>query len=379
MGGKWLNKPAVAAAIGLLAVAVLAGQARGWELAAATLIGGFAGFALYHAAFGFTAGWRRLVTEGRSFGVRAQFLLIGLTALVSYPLIGWYGAGGFVHPIGIGMIFGAFLFGMGMQFGGGCGSGTLFVVGGGSTRMVITLTFFIVGSVIGHAHLPWWNELPRMERVSTIRELGVIPALALLFAIMGALAWAAAWWEKRVHGNLEETRKTGSLIRGPWSPWLGAVALAAVGIATFLVLNRPWGITQAFGYWGAKVLYFGGLDTEHWLLARWSEGALERTVFASGTSVMNFGIIFGALAASGLAGRFAPVWRLSFTEIWTAILGGLLMGYGARLGYGCNIGAYLGGLVSGSLHGWIWAIAAFAGSTIVARARMPRPAAPAVA
>ena len=33
----------------------------------------------------------------------------------------------------------SFIFGMGMQLGGGCGSGTLFTVGGGSTRMVITL------------------------------------------------------------------------------------------------------------------------------------------------------------------------------------------------------------------------------------------------
>ncbi|MEL6793605.1 MAG: YeeE/YedE thiosulfate transporter family protein, partial [Pseudomonadota bacterium] len=38
------------------------------------------------------------------------------------------------------------------------------------------------------------------------------------------------------------------------------------------------------------------------------------------------------------------------------------MGYGARLAYGCNIGAYLGGLVSGSLHGWWWLIWGFAGS-----------------
>ena len=30
------------------------------------------------------------------------------------------------------------------------------------------------------------------------------------------------------------------------------------------------------------------------------------------------------------------------------------MGWGARLGFGCNIGAFVGGVASGSLHGWIW-------------------------
>jgi len=45
-----------------------------------------------------------------------------------------------------------------------------------------------------------------------------------------------------------------------------------------------------------------------------------------------------------------------------AIIGGLLMGYGARLSFGCNIGALFSGIATGSLHGWLWFAAAFAGS-----------------
>jgi uncharacterized membrane protein YedE/YeeE len=81
---------------------------------------------------------------------------------------------------------------------------------------------------------------------------------------------------------------------------------------------------------------------------------------------MNFGIIFGAMAAAALAGKFSPVLRIGWKQILTAVIGGLLMGYGARLAYGCNIGAYLGGIVSGSLHGWLWGIFAFAGSSMMA-------------
>jgi uncharacterized membrane protein YedE/YeeE len=40
----------------------------------------------------------------------------------------------------------------------------------------------------------------------------------------------------------------------------------------------------------------------------------------------------------------------------------LLLGYGARLAYGCNIGAYFSGIASSSVHGWLWLVAAFAGS-----------------
>ncbi|MSU89450.1 YeeE/YedE family protein [Rhodobacteraceae bacterium 2CG4] len=368
--------PVLASAAGLIAVAGLAWNAAGIKLALATLVGGLAGIGLYHAAFGFTAAWRRIVTEGRGTGLRAQFLLIALTILVSYPLIAWNGAYAWVQPMNVGMLVGAFMFGAGMQFGGGCGSGTLFTVGGGSTRMVITLIFFIIGTMIGVAHLPFWRSLPSAGRYSLVESLGVFPALAIMLAVLAALAWATVWYERRRHGGLEPARRTGSIVSGPWSPWLGAVSLAVVGALTFVVLNRPWGITQAFGLWGAKIGDAVGVPRESWIMAPWSDQTLARSVFADSTSVMDFGIVLGALGAAGLAGRFAPVWRLSFEQVWTAVLGGLMMGYGARLAYGCNIGGYLGGLASGSLHGWVWGAAAFAGSSMVAWLRMPRPPIP---
>ncbi|MEM9096461.1 MAG: YeeE/YedE thiosulfate transporter family protein, partial [Pseudomonadota bacterium] len=107
-------------------------------LSYATVIGALGGFALYHAAFGFTGGWRRIVRERRGQGFRAQLLLIAMTVLVSFPLLA-YGdaigvdANGWVFPVGVASAIGAAMFGFGMQLGGGCGSGTLFTVGGGST------------------------------------------------------------------------------------------------------------------------------------------------------------------------------------------------------------------------------------------------------
>lgn len=52
-----------------------------------------------------------------------------------------------------------------------------------------------------------------------------------------------------------------------------------------------------------------------------------------------------------------------------AAVGGLLMGYGARLAYGCNIGALFSGVASGSLHGWLWLLAAVPGSLLGIRLR----------
>ena len=47
-----------------------------------------------------------------------------------------------------------------------------------------------------------------------------------------------------------------------------------------------------------------------------------------------------------------------------AIVGGLFRGYGARIAYGCNIGAYFSGIASASVHGWVWLVAAFAGNVL---------------
>jgi uncharacterized membrane protein YedE/YeeE len=97
--------------------------------------------------------------------------------------------------------------------------------------------------------------------------------------------------------------------------------------------------------------------------------ALKASVVTDVTTVMDIGIVLGALAAAAAAGRFAPTWRIPPRSLAAAILGGLLLGYGARIAYGCNIGAYFSGIASGSVHGWVWMLAAFGGNALGARLR----------
>ncbi len=389
-----MNRNILILALGAtLTLAALAGATAGWKLAAAAGIGAFAGVALYHAGFGFTGAWRRFAREKRARGLRAQIVLIGLACLITYPLMEWGAeigvpARGFILPMGLASAIGAAVFGIGMQLGGGCASGTLFTAGGGSTRMALVLVFFIAGSVWATAHWDFWASLPMLNDrrgISLPNELGTLGAMAAMAAILGTIWLGTARVERSAHGDIEKDRPTESLLRGPWALMLGAVALALVSIATMAVLGRPWGVTAGFALWGAKIVDALGVDVANWTYwSGWRKGPLEASVFADGTSVMNFGILFGAMAAAAVAGRFAPVWRLSGRDVATAVLGGLLMGYGARLAYGCNIGAFLGGMVSGSLHGWWWLIWGFLGSLAGVRLREiigmdpPRAARPAI-
>ena len=362
-----------------------------WRQAALFIVGASAGVVLFHAAFGFTSAWRVFIADRRGAGLRAQMLMLAITCVVFFPLLAsgtFMGQPlrGSVSPIGVGVAAGAFIFGLGMQLGGGCASGTLFSVGGGSTRMLITLFFFIIGSVIGTAHMGWWTAQPAFAPTSIVTTMGPWAALAASLALFGAIAWITTIAEKKRHGRLvdqppalsERQRAVGALSRvegrwltGPWPLVAGAVGLAVVNIATLTIGGRPWGVTSAFALWGAKWFAALGVDVASW--SYWTTPAqataLKSSVLMDVTSVMDFGIILGALLAAILAGRFAPVLKISLRSLAAAVIGGLLLGYGARIAYGCNIGAYFSGIASGSLHGWLWLVAAFAGNVFGTRLR----------
>lgn len=368
--------PAAITAVLFVLVGIAISQAVDLKQAVLYGLGGLLGIALYHASFGFTGGWRRFSVEKRGRALRAQLLMIGVAAAVFIPLLSLgnpFGGSvvGAVAPVGMSVLIGAFLFGLGMQLGGGCGSGTLFTVGGGSARMLITFVFFIIGAVIGTAHLPMWFELPSLPPISLGREYGIGGGLAVTFGGLALVALLTIWVEKRAHGGLEVVSTApreglARFIHGPWPMIWTGLLLAGLNVATLLIAGHPWSITFGFGLWGAKIAQVMGIPVETWEFWNWAgpARALGNSVLQDNTSVMNFGIVIGAAFAAALAGKFAPKVSVPVASLIAAAIGGLLMGYGARLAFGCNIGAFFSGIASGSVHGWLWFVLAFAGSWI---------------
>jgi uncharacterized protein len=376
------NAAPLAAAVALLAIgAWYLGETVSGKQATLYLVGAALGATLYHSAFGFTSSWRVFIADGRGAGLRAQMLMLAVACALFFPALAsgsLFGTPvqGFVSPVGVSVLAGAFLFGIGMQLGGGCASGTLYTVGGGSTRMIVTLAGFVAGSLIGSAHLPWWSALPHIAPISLVTTLGSLPALGLNLAVFAAIAGLTVWVERSRHGKL--VRKETAIVagwprwlHGPWPLVVGALLLAGLNFATLALAGRPWGVTSAFALWGAKIAGGVGLDVASWPYwqAAGNKAALAAPIGADVTSVMDIGVIVGALATAALAGKFAPVWKLPLKSFVAAIVGGVLLGYGARLAFGCNIGAYFSGIASGSLHGWLWLVAAFAGNVIGTRLR----------
>src|SRR5437870_3674583 len=279
-------QPRVVGAVGaaLLIGAVWLAPRYGARQSALFLVGAALGVVLYHAAFGFTAAFRALVTRGDGRGIRAQMLMLAVATVLFAPLLAAGEAfglalGGAVAPASLSVLLGAFVFAVGMQLGGGCGSGTLFHLGAGMTPMVLTLAGFVGGSVLATFHADFWAATPSLGEVSLAARLG----------------------------------------------WSRAVAVQLVAFAA--------------------------------------------AVLADVTSVMDLGIVLGACLGAGLAGRFAPARRVRPRLAAASLLGGLLLGYGSRIAFGCNIGAYVSGIASTSLHGWLWGAAALLGTPVGVRLR----------
>ena len=345
------------------------------------IIGLLLGLTLYHASFGFTGGWRNFIERSNSSALRAQLVMLAIAVLLFSNFINaeslFYETHivGSLAPANVSLIIGSFIFGLAMQFAGGCGSGTLFTVGGGNTKMFITLVFFVIGSLVGTYNFTFWIELPTLGNISLLDEFGVINSIIiqLIFIILLYLIFSHVDKKKNNIVDHSDIFKSSNfnLIKGPWPLFLGALLLAILNFLMLNVAGHPWSITFAFGLWGAKIADFIGINVANWDFwnFQYPKGALRNSIFADHTSISNFGIILGALIASSLAGSFNNKSEIKPKIILAAIFGGFFMGFGARLAFGCNIGALFSGIASGSLHGWLWFLFAFLGSYFGVRLR----------
>lgn len=357
----------------ITATAIALVVAYGWQHGALWVIAAAIGFSLHHAAFGFTGQYRRMLADRRSAGVRAQLVLVAVTAvLFAAAFAALPELRGFVFPTGLALLLGAFLFGIGMQLGGGCGSGTLYTAGGGQTRMWVTLAAFIAGSTLAAWQWDAWRTWPALPAIALSARFGILPAVAVTLGVLGLLYAAAAGLEWRRHGSLEPITGRGTLVRGPWPRLWGALALSLLGLATLLVAGRPWAITAAFPLWGSRLVEAIGLDDPAFW--PWWEDPTRvetflRPVLADRTSLMDAGVMAGGFVAAMLAREPGRWTRPRAGEVAASILGGLLLGIGAMLATGCNISAFLAGVASFSLHGWAWIVPALAGNAVGIRLR----------
>ncbi len=163
------------------------------------------------------------------------------------------------------------------------------------------------------------------------------------------------------------------VFKNPFTYITGAVLLSITQIALFAYSGNPWGVSGTFANWGAWLYELFGGSVEKWFYfsSTGARATLDAGILNHTGTMLNIGIIFGALLATLLASQFKFKKIKSIRQVVAAVLGGLLMGYGARLAGGCNVGALFSGIASLSLSGWVFAVfllaGAFIGSKLLAK------------
>jgi len=345
----------VGAALALsLAVAVFAGARYGFLL----VIGLGFGMVLEGLRFGFAGPWRAMILRREAGGLLAQLLAIGLVALAAFPLLSSNPGEltGAHAPVGIAMVGGAFVFGIAMQLLLGCGSGTLVNAGSGNAVSLVALPFFAMGSFLGASHLFWWTDLGSLPTLAFSGTLGLTGTLLALALVAGVV-----WWRATPDGRSLPRRLV-----------LAAIVVAALAVLNLVVSGQPWGVVYGLGLWVAKGVALVGADlsANPFWGATGNVERLQQSLLTDVTSLTNIGIVAGAfLVAAWRGGLAQPLQRLPARAWIATVLAGLALGYGSRLAFGCNVGAFFSGISTGSLHGWVWFAAAFLGSILGIRLR----------
>ena len=340
------------------AVALAAGPRSGLLVA----IGIGFGLVLEGLRFGFAGPWRLMIAERDARGLIAQVLAIGLTAAVAFPLL----AANPVElapahaPIGLGMLIGAFVFGATMQVVMGCGSGTLVNAGSGNLVGLVALAGFVAGAFLGTLNAGFWGGLPGLPMVSAQSLAGPTGGLALTLGGLALLAVLFAW------------RAAPGKRLPPARLFWAAALLAALSIGNLVVAGQAWGIVYGLGLWGAKIATALGADLS--ASAYWAEPGnvtrLSQSILTDVTSLTDIGLILGAfLVVNARKAPGAPVAPLAPRGWALVLVAGVVLGYSSRMALGCNVGAFFSGISTGSLHGWAWFVAAFAGSALGLRLR----------
>lgn len=242
-----------------------------------------------------------------------------------------------VSTISIPLMLGAFLFGIGMMLAGTCASGMFIRLSEGHMVHLFTISSVIIGYLIGTKHYTtlWSNFIVDAPVIFLPHEIGWSAGIGSNILIILLLYMVARKYEPSTNISYQ-------------SNYLyGAICLGILNVLHFLVLKSTWSITGAF-FWFGELSNLKG----------------DSLIAALGPNLRNLGLFLGAFLSVLVCKKFHLQKIRSCKQILEAVIGGLLMGYGACIAGGCNISAFFISAASLSLSAWVFLIFLFMGSFV---------------
>ena len=277
-----------------------------------------------------------------------------------------------IGPVSWVLVVAAFAFGIGMSLSGACISGHLYRLGQGYLRAIPALFGTLIGFVL--AFLTWnWLYLNAISDAPTIwlpHYVGYSGALLITLSALLLLAFIAI----RKGTNSDPIRKVSvaplslsgtlkSLIADRWSPIATGAIVGVLGTIAYLRVE-PLGVTRQLSTTARTFMDSNKIGSETLVgLDRMAGCVAVVTETITNNGWLVVGIIGSSFAAALAGGRF-KFSRLTPTNTGTALVGGILLGWGSMTSLGCTIGVLLSGTQAFALSGWVFFAFAFLGSFV---------------
>jgi len=272
---------------------------------------------------------------------------------------------------------GGMLFGVGMVLAGGCVVGSLYKFGAGSLSAFITIIGMILGSLVYVGLHPYWALLAKKTRfaeVATLPQLFDVNQTLMIAVVALGLSVMVYRWHRQ--GVLVRP----SFVRGNLQPWIAGVLLAMITFVSFAAVGMPLGITTSYSKAGAFVAQLfapAWIASQEFLQTRgfsYYSPLADHVLSAGpgpyldGLSLVQFpligGIVLGAFFSSVQMKKFAIHWKTPGIQLFSALVGGVLLGMASRMSPACNVWHLLGGIPLLSLQSLLFFVGLFPGAWI---------------
>lgn len=342
--------------------------------------------------------FRALSRNGKGILIATGITMLGWSSIVALrgpaglwlPGWGWYG------------IVGGAIFGLGMVVSGCCMMSAIYRAGSGHMQYLLTLVcsgigYFLYGlfypRFVSDYFTPLWRGEGGTLFLATPIPGPVLVAVLLAVAIL-AYAWIAGGSRRRQYktvvadggtatapkpdnrlaagvGDLVDSSKqyvsrrrrvsVRNALTSPWDPRSGGIALAVLVIIWFAI-SGVWTVSGPEAGWVARLADTVGIQTT--ALNRWEFALFSGTEgWATPNMLVLAGIGLGSIPAALAADEFAIRWPRREVVPYAAG-GGLLLGIGASLTPGCNIGNMFTGIAQLSLHGFVASLGMILGAYV---------------
>lgn len=372
--------------VGLIVLAYVLHDADNFGATASLslLIGAALGVTFQRGRFCFFCIFRDFIEDGNSTGLFAILAALAVGG-VGYALI--FGAflpnasGGrlppdaHIGPVSWVLVAAGASFGLGMALSGACISGHLYRLGEGYTRAPLALLGSLIGFGLGFftwqsVYLGTINQAPEAWLPTT---LGYGGTLALHLAVLSVLAVVLLRHlpiqASQPGGQVTLTRIYEAVFQKRWNPLITGALVGVIGIAAYFRIE-PLGVTSQLGSVSRTTLDNAGLLADRLNgLDTFSGCATQVVQVITENGWLIGGVVAGSFAVVLLGNRF-ELSNLTVRGGAFALMGGVLMGWGAMLALGCTVGTLLSGISAFALSGWVFGAAVFAGVWVGVKLRL---------